>query len=452
MFHLQVVVAGVALVVIPATASAQPEGFRRSAQALAQAAVQPDSSNNKVFAEAARQMAVALAQWDRDLRAQETQAAGELSNASMQRQYELHLTLGVAYRTRGRVEDALNEFDAAASLQPDASQPQRLRALTLESNGRSADAARAFHLAYSRDPVNPVNAYAELQQGESTPAAAELALNTLTQAYDQLRTTPAPPAAPPFEILDAIPDTLWKMPVVGDARTGPGFALLAAGKYTEAIASLSSIGEPEKGRIDGARARFLQAQQAEKDNRVSEARDGYTASLAGALAGRSFIYVAIGRLAQVEGDVPAAIEAFTQAVRLNPNEPLMRQELASAYAAAGRIDAAFAELVAGLLVDPGYAPLHIAIGQLRLDNGQPMDAIPALTRALELSPERYEVRYARSVALKRVGKVDEAAQELEQFERIRRQMLERRRNDIQADVDKEETIRRGLPSSPGSTP
>jgi Flp pilus assembly protein TadD len=80
----------------------------------------------------------------------------------------------------------------------------------------------------------------------------------------------------------------------------------------------------------------------------------------------------------VEGDIPAALDAFTQAVRLNPNEPSIRQELAGAYAAEGRVDAAFAELVAGLLVNPGYAPLHAAIGQLRLDNGQPMDADPCV--------------------------------------------------------------------------
>src|SRR4029079_18726143 len=100
-----------------------------------------------------------------------------------------------------------------------------------------------------------------------------------------------------------------------------------------------------------------QAQVDEKENRVSEARDGYTAALAGALTGRSVIYVAIGRLAEVEGDGPAAIDAFEHAVRLNPNEPLMRQELATALAAAGRRDAAFAELVAGLLGNPANAPL-----------------------------------------------------------------------------------------------
>jgi Flp pilus assembly protein TadD len=129
----------------------------------------------------------------------------------------------------------------------------------------------------------------------------------------------------------------------------------------------------------------------------------------------------------------------------------MRQELAGAYAVAGRTDAAFAELVAGLLVNPAHAALHAALGQLRLDAGQPERAIPAFTRALELSPARYEVRYALATALSRSGNAAAAAQQLTLFERERRQRLEQRRHDIEQDVEREDAIRRGL-ANPGGTP
>ncbi len=76
--------------------------------------------------------------------------------------------------------------------------------------------------------------------------------------------------------------------------------------------------------------------------------------------------------------------------------------------------------------------------------GTPEDAIPALTRALELSPERYELRYALATALTRLGRPKEAATQLELFERVRRELLERRRTTIQQEVEKEEAIRRGL--------
>ncbi len=448
MHRVRVAAIGLVLVV-PLTASAQPAAFVQGVHSLAQAAIRRDTNDVAV---ATGQLSAALAEWDRQLRVQELQVAHDLASASAEQRYRLHLDLGVVYRTRGRLDAALREFDAAATLHPAAPRVQQLRGLTLDLLGRSTEATHAFQLAWSNDTDNPIAAYYALQSAPVAADAAAPALKTLTNTYDRLRTMTPASATPPFDVLDALPDTLANVPVVGDARTGTGFALLAARHYAEAVASLSSVGGTAAGTIDGPLGHFIRAQADEKENRVSDARAEYTASLDGALAGRSAIWVAIGRLAQVEGDVSAAIDAFTRAVRLNPNEPLLRQELAGAYTAAGRGDAAFAELVAGLLINPGYAPLHAAIGQLRLDTDHPLDAIPAFTRALELSPERYEVRYALAVAFKRAGKADEAARELEQYERARRQIQERRRQDIQADVDKEDAIRRGLPPNPGGTP
>ena len=448
MNHVRLLAAGLVLVVGPAMASAQPAAFAQATQSLVQSA---DTRDSNGFAEAWRRMQAALSEWDHQLTAQEARVEREVTDAPAARQSLLHVELGLALRLRGRIDDALREFDAAAQIQPESSQVQLLRGLTLQVSARSAEAARAFRVAWAHDPGNTVAAYYLLRHADGTaPDEDGHARQALIRAYETIRTTTTTPASPPFASLDAVSDA--QTPVVGNARTGPGFALIAAAKYTEAVASLSTGAGDFTTPVDGPLARFIQAQVDEKENRVSEARDGYTAALAGALTGRSVIYVAIGRLAEVEGDGPAAIDAFEHAVRLNPNEPLMRQELATALAAAGRRDAAFAELVAGLLVNPANAPLHAAIGQLRLDDNAPADAVPAFTRALELSPERYEVRYALAIALKRLGRNDDAALQLEQFERTRRQMLERRRRDIQSDVDKEETIRRGVSGNPGGTP
>jgi len=449
MSHVRLLAAGLVLVVGPAMASAQPAAFAQATQSLARSAT---TRNSNGFADALRQMHAALSEWDRQLIAQEARVEREATDAPAGRQSLPHVELGLALQLRGRIEDSLREFDRAAEIQPESSQVQLLRGLTLQGSGRSAAAASAFRTAWAHNPENPVAAYYLLRHADGTDADDNgRARQALTRAYETILTTTSPPASAPFASLDAVSDA--QTPVVGDARTGPGFALIAAAKYTEAVASLSTIGAGDiNAPVDGPLARFIQAQVDEKENRVSEAREGYTAALAGALTGRSVIYVAIGRLAEVEGDGPAAIDAFEHAVRLNPNEPLMRQELATALAAAGRRDAAFAELVAGLLVNPANAPLHAAIGQLRLDDNTPADAVPAFTRALELSPERYEVRYALAIALKRLGRNDEAAVQLQQFERTRREMLDRRRRDIQSDVDKEETIRRGVSANPGGTP
>jgi tetratricopeptide (TPR) repeat protein len=432
------------LVVVPGTAFAQREKFVEAAGSLARAA-QAGHADSTAVGKAVERLASALREWDLGLEAQQHRVDRELADAPAQRRFQLHIEMGVAYRARGRLADALREFDAAAELAPASSDVHLLRALTLESSGRPEAAAPAFRDAWLHDPENAMKAYYLVARGSNVPPDdIARARKVLLEHYETLlRTAPQGGTGgvnPPFVVLDAIPDLLGQTPIVGDMRTANGFALLAAGKYADAVATLSGT---TVSATDDPLRHFLEAQAAEKDNRTADARAGYTAALAGALSGRSVIDVAIGRLAQVDGDLPAAIDAFSHAVRLNPNDPTMRQELATAYAAAGRDDDAFAELVAGLLINPGQAALHAAIGQLRLDTGHAADAIPSFRRALELSPERYEVRYALATALARSGKPDEAARELKQFEQTRRERLERRRQQIQEEVDKEEAIRGG---------
>jgi len=440
-----------ALLVLPRPAAAQREPFLQAIQNLASASATPGRAGDAAVADAVRSLSLALDGWDQALAAQAARADGPLREASTEQQFQSHVALALAYRMRGRLADALREFDAAADLQPASSDLQVLRALTLESADRRDEAARAFHTGWLRDVANPVKAYYVLQHPAGTDAAdIARARHVMTQAYEALRLTDTRPAVPPFVTLDAIPDTWSHVPIVGDVRTGEAFALLAGGRYDEALARLHSGAAEPVRQPPNPLARFHQAQADERENRVSEAREGYLASLGGALAGRSSIYVAIARLAQVEGDVPGAVDAFKHAVSLNPNDQTMRQELATAYVAADRVEDAFAELVAGLLVNPVDATLHAAIGQLRLEDGHPGDAVPALTRALELSPDHYEVRYALATALSRLGKTDEAARQLELFERTRRERLDRRRQDIQNDVDKEDALR--TRSNPGRTP
>lgn len=444
----RILIAGLLFVITPATARAQPGNFVQATRALAEAALS-GHVGTPTIADAVTRMKSALAEWDRAISDQEARTGRELAAATPPRRFQLHVELAVAYRTRGRLIDALREFDAAADQQPSSADVQLLRGLTLAAAGKTDLAARAFHAAWTRDPESVVKSYYVLQYGphaDTTETARALA--TLNQAYATFTGGTARQAAT-FPVLDAIPDTLVRVPIVGDARTGAGFALLAAGKFDEAVASLSSASRATPDSHDPL-ARFAQAQIDEKENRPAAARAGYAAALAGALVGRSTISVAIGRLAQVEGDDSAAIEAFAQAVRLNPHDPTFRQELANAYASAGHIDSAFAELVAGVLVNPLNAALHAAVGQLRLDHGRPADAIPAFTRALELSPEHYEVRYGLATALARSGDGTAAARELALFDAARRQMLDQRRREIQSDVDREDDIRRVLSGASGA--
>ena len=96
------------------------------------------------------------------------------------------------------------------------------------------------------------------------------------------------------------------------------------------------------------------------------------------------------------------------------------------------------ELVAVLLIDPSDADAHTGIGQIHLNAGRYNDAVTALRRAVELSANYTEARYALATALMRSGSTQEAAQELERVEQAQRQALDDRRRTMSLDVLKEE--------------
>jgi tetratricopeptide (TPR) repeat protein len=422
----------------PCLAHAQLEAFVQAVRDLGDAARQPESSRSVRIHAAVDRLGPALAEWDRRISALKARADGELAaSPTAERAFQLHVELGVAYRARGRMGDAMREFDAAGGIRP-ASDVQVLRALTLESEGRPDEAGSAFRAAWSLDPRNPVKAYYAAQRGGPVQSERDRARAILADVYRDLGfdggQTP-----PPFVTLGAIPDDLSRAPVVADNATARGFALLREEKYSEAITALAakSGGTPE----DSPLAHFTRGQQDEAMNHVPEARREYQAAVAGTLAGRSALFVAIGRLSQVEGDAAGAIDAFSQAARLNPNDSTVRKELAGAYAAENRADEAFCELMAALLIDRRDAQAHASIGQLYLDTGRNADAVKAFGRALELRPEAYEVRYSLATALARLGNATEAARQLEIYDRLRREALEKRRRDIANEVQEEERRR-----------
>jgi tetratricopeptide (TPR) repeat protein len=439
-----------ALVLWSSTARAQLDEFVQSVRTLAEAAGQIEPSRTNALRDAADQMEVALVEWDRNVNALETRVATEIAGAADARAFQLHVELGVAYRTRGRTSEALREFDAALALRP-SSDLHVLQALTLEAMRRSDDAASAFAAAWSLDRSNLVKAYYVVTR----PAAVskpdrEQALSLLADRYRRDAFAATRPTTPPFVALDAIPDSLSRTPIVADAKTAEVFALLTTARFTDAVAALRRPARASApGDADAPVVHFLRGQQDEVQGDVSAARRNYQQALSGTLLGRSVLHVAIARLAQVEGDAAAAVQSLTEAVRLNPNDAYLHKELAAAHASQGHVDDAFCELVAALLIDPGDAHAHATIGQLFLDAERHGDAVRAFTRTLELKPDAFEARYGLGTALARLGNAAEAARQLELFESERRKAQERRRRDIADGVEQQEGLRLG-PTGQGS--
>ncbi|HEV8392731.1 MAG TPA: tetratricopeptide repeat protein [Vicinamibacterales bacterium] len=372
-------------------------------------------------------MTAALAEWDRQIGRLQSQIYSEADGPDRNRAFQRRLDLGLMYRRRGRLDEALRQFDTAAALRPGASDVHLLRAMTLEWAGNADEAGRAYQAAWSRDAANPVKAYLALRRTRSIEAAsADRARNVLSEAYGRVLSGSYRPLAPPFLTLDLVPDASSSAPIAGEARMARVFAQLAAGRLDEAAAALRVDG-PATSPDDSAVARIARGGTAEREGRLTDARREYAAALEGTLSGRHALYVGIARLAQVEGDLDAAIDAFGHAVRLSPNDPVLRREFAGAFVAAGRFDDAFGEFVAALLIAPDNADVLAAVGQMFLDTDRAGDAIAPLRRALAVKADRYETHYALAVALSRAGQTEEAAREFERFERLSRQAMQDRR-------------------------
>ena len=354
-----------------------------------------------------------------------------------------HHMLGLAYHQRGRLNEALREFDAMLALQPTpsfASDIQMNRALTLEAAGKTVEASEAYRMAWNGDVAHPGKAYVALRRGRLDADAAARARGVLRDAYERALDGDDRFPAPFVPTLDFIPDTFSPLPIAGDGRLDRVFALLAKGKLDDATAALaddSRVPSPE----DSARARMARAGIAERDGRLSEARREYTAAIEGTLSGRHAIYVAIGRLAQVDGDSEAAIDAFGRAVRLNAGSPVLRREFASALVAGGRFEEAFTEFTVALLMAPKDAEVLAAIGQMFLDADRAGDAIAPLRRALAVKADRFQTHYALAVALSRTGRTDESTQEFEWFERLSRQAMDARRRTVAGQAGPDESKR-----------
>ena len=415
-------IVGTIAAISAAPAYAQKEQFIAGVRDLSSAAASNDAPRIQA---AADRMATGLAQWDRTISAIETRIARDLDGP---RAYELHLELAVIYLERGRLTDAIRHLEQASAAQPAAPDAHVMHAAALELAGKTDAAFRQWQTVWGLDRNNPVKAYQVLRTGDKASTDRPAAAAAVRAAYERLLTSDEPPRPLAFGVIDIIPDTFSAAPIIGDRATAEGFALIAEARYDDALAALRRESQPG----DAPLVRFARAREYEQTNRVREARREYEAAVAGTLSGRSLLYMGIGRLAQVEGDFAGAIEAFTRAVRLNPNDVNMHRELAFAYAGQGAVDDAFNELVAALLLNPRDAQAFADIGRLLLDAGRDADALPPLYRALTLAPDRFEARYAIATGLTRLGRNDDAARELAAFQRAQRDALDRQRKGLES--------------------
>ena len=157
-----------ALVVFPSFAAAQQSVFVDGVVELAAALEGTFGDEGAGIGPALDRMGIALAEWDRTIRAFEDRVAAESANTSAQEAGDLHMALARMYAERGRRADALRQLDAASSLGPRRPDVLVLRGLVLDAYSNSMEAGEAFRSAWMVEPHDPVAAYYAIRHSATT--------------------------------------------------------------------------------------------------------------------------------------------------------------------------------------------------------------------------------------------------------------------------------------------
>lgn len=284
-------------------------------------------------------MSAALAAWDRDIEAAESELRRTPANARSSIAVERHLSLGRAYADRGRLADALAEFDTAGRLAPLSADVQVLRGLVLKELGIPAEAVEAFRRARALDAGNPVTAYYLFHEAaiSGNSSAAQEASVVLADAYPKLlQAKPRKTGSLPFTRLAPLPGVAAGPPILPPAAYSQAFRDLAQGHYEHAIDEFRKAvaGDPLIADSAAGSVLMVRAFGALRQGRVTEARALLEES--GPPRDSSEAHRVLGLVYWAQADYDRSIASLTTAISLSPRDERARLALARALNAAGR--------------------------------------------------------------------------------------------------------------------
>ena len=374
-------VAACALVLCSRVVEAQPK------DAFASALVDFTNAANGIYGDEGPALLAALdvldarlAQWDAAVAKVEAGFSASVAAAPPDAAARMHAALGSVYLDRGRIAAAIEQFDAAAKLDPQFRDVHLLRALALQSAGRGDDTAAAFRVAWERSGRSAASAYLFLS---STTAADTDALEVLSAAAlgDAVSVGFA---IPTIALLD---EASLRAPVFLPAHYAPAVALLAEGRYADALARLRALASTDGLLADAAVKSEAAARlsAALRTNDTTSAR-AHAQTLVAEYPMSPEAHRRRGVALWVASRYEESLDAFRMAVRLNPRDE--RSLLSIADVLFESRDAAGAraalESATAALPDSGLSRWKLATLQQAL--GDEAAALPALQAAVAAPP------------------------------------------------------------------
>lgn len=321
-------------------------------------------------------MARGLAEWDARVAQVESGFRADVASAAPAAAARMRATLGTVYLERGRFDDALAQFTAAAELDPSLVPVHVLRGVTYERVNRPAEAASAYRAAWQAGPEQATTAYLVLRSDPSISAARQSLWTAVRR-----RAESASPGPEGFPVADLLDDASVTAPLFAPAAYAPGFALIREGKYDQAVAKLKDAAIADPLVMDQA----LQSDQAKQG--IAAFRKGDLRAATASLDAASKRHPQSAEVRRIHGLVLAAtkmhdasLASLREASRLNPRDERSRIAIADVLVASGKPDAARDSLRQTIRDIPESGEAQWQLGRVEQALGD-ADAVKSFERA-----------------------------------------------------------------------
>lgn len=376
------VCAVVLLALVPSAAAAQQAAFTQALSELTAAIAGTYGDEGPLVGPAIDRMSAALTVWDREIEAAESALRDAPANALASTVVERHISLGRMYADRGRLADALAEFDAAGRLAPARADVQVLRGLALQEQGTPKETIEAFRRARALDPDNPVIAYYLFHEAalRGNASAVREATEALAAAYPNLLQAKPQKMGAPFARLAPLPSVAAGPPILPTAAYSEAFRQLGRGQYERAIAEFRSAaaGDPLIAHPAAISGLMVRASGALRQGRVTDAQS----------------------LLEESGPPRDSSEAH--------------RVLGLVYWAAAKYDRSIASLTTAISIYPRDERARLALARVLNAAGRDGDAEGALRETVRLLPDSVLAHWWLTLAYQQVHRPAEARQEVEQ--------------------------------------
>jgi tetratricopeptide (TPR) repeat protein len=322
----------------------------------------------------------ALDSWDRAI------AVYEITLRAASATADLHAALGTVYLDRSRVPDALREFAAASRLAPRRADLHELTAAAYDLAGDRRNAAVALEKAAAVAPDDPGIWYRLSLSLESTgaPAGAQRARQRLETIQPH---APAGHSGEPvvqFERVNLLRQVAGVAPIFPPRLYVAGFRLLLAGRYPEALISLREATTRDPVSVS-ASAAVVEAATTLRRGQLQAALSRLRTALAQAPDdGETQRIAGVAYWGDDQWD--KSIDAFSAAVRLNPQDERARLALADVFVTAGRSADAERTLTNAIQAMPESGLAHYRLGQLYYAQSLLPAALDEFERAAACNP------------------------------------------------------------------